>query len=451
MLDEHDYGIMTTIVHEILHVVLTKNTDFGQLSSFLLKVSSFSKRYKNTALFLVDEMRYVQEAIAVFYEFSYLKESLESSEEFKKALRDLERGNKKYYNYIKPLLFLFDINEDKNDIYKLVKLIGVCSLNVSIPPFTRDQLINTGKLKTLFTKHNISTKNKFLEYVNDVKEKLKTGESIEDIINGIASKQEEDVERGKDLPKIDIMKIIETDLTDEKRRHLSMLIKADEYLVAPDSSLFDLISASSMNTFKWTYTDYVTMINKVTEPGGTLYIKAMLLNNGELSYSIEFIVIQEEKRYLLDFVSKQQLNRLIEETYVLNAICCSPLLIDQETKELKGIAKNCTRNIYVMFNNSFAFTEKIFEHILDENVSYEITSLNFDSFDVYLLPYKPKVPILFIVFPVVKYAFKREMESKFNLKHTDFSVLLEQKKVNDHTFDMIELMVNTVMQFPTLK
>lgn len=133
---EHFLGPEYTVVHEVVHQILTANSLFGVCLYIIDNISWRTKEsripLKKICKELMVASRKTQEGVATFIEFAMLK-ALRGDVSFKIQIRKLKKNNKEYFNYIKHLIGFLE-NKDWKEILisKLIFRIGLLALSIDL-------------------------------------------------------------------------------------------------------------------------------------------------------------------------------------------------------------------------------------------------------------------------------------------------------------------------------
>ncbi|ELU5587706.1 hypothetical protein G6Y98_02835 [Clostridium perfringens] len=137
-IDNDEEEINSTILHETIHMLLTRQTAWGIACYLIRKVSIYDSNYSHILGELCTHSRKVQEATAVFSECIYIIKN-KGYDEYLRYLQYLKTSNKVYYKYIVNLIKFLKLLEPKNQIRVdvdelnfLIMTLSQISLNVDI-------------------------------------------------------------------------------------------------------------------------------------------------------------------------------------------------------------------------------------------------------------------------------------------------------------------------------
>lgn len=161
--DAHNRGIESTHLHEMIHLALTKTTEYGFFVTIINRVVRFDTSYKYLDKILTKHMLRLQEGISTFCEIVYhaqktsLKDALDD-------LKELKNLNKQYYNYVHPylsrLLFFADSsNKGKYyftplELFDIVYKLAFVSMNCSLVTIPIEVMGNKRRLKPYIEQKN---------------------------------------------------------------------------------------------------------------------------------------------------------------------------------------------------------------------------------------------------------------------------------------------------------
>ncbi len=165
-IDNSEEEINATILHETIHMLLTKQTIWGMACYLIRKVLVYDNSYEHILQNLCTHTRKVQESTAVFFECIYIIRT-KGYNKFLKYLEYLNTSNKEYYGYIVPLVKFLRLLEPNSEIkieaYELSTLILTLSkiaLNSNLTEIELEKL----KKKKLFKKF-ISNEENVKKYI----------------------------------------------------------------------------------------------------------------------------------------------------------------------------------------------------------------------------------------------------------------------------------------------
>ena len=133
-----------TAIHEYTHFILSNQSVFGNILYCLNKlvihpgnIDDINKRKAAMDFFLSSSIK-VQEGMAVFIEATYFM--LSDNNDYEMFINELRNGNKKYYDYVKPLCFILKYMKNENYNSKLMVAhalfqVALKSMNASIYDF----------------------------------------------------------------------------------------------------------------------------------------------------------------------------------------------------------------------------------------------------------------------------------------------------------------------------
>lgn len=161
--DAHNRGIESTHLHEMIHLALTKSTEYGFFATIINRVVRFDTSYEYLNKILAKHMLRLQEGVSTFCEIVYhaQKTSLKDALDDLKELRHL---NRQYYNYVHPhisrLLFFADSsNKEKYyftplELFDIVYKLAFVSMNCSLVTIPIEVMGNKRRLKPYIEQKN---------------------------------------------------------------------------------------------------------------------------------------------------------------------------------------------------------------------------------------------------------------------------------------------------------
>lgn len=156
---------INTSVHEYTHFQLSNQSVYGTVQYCLKKLTisvtcNNDKNKLNTAMnFFYENSIKVQESIAVFVEATYFM--LISVEEYETFIENLKENNDRYYQYVRPLLFILAYMKDTDYNSKLtiahaVFQIALKSMNSCIYDYCGIDFSKSKSIKKLVSDNNFS-------------------------------------------------------------------------------------------------------------------------------------------------------------------------------------------------------------------------------------------------------------------------------------------------------
>ncbi|KOR64108.1 hypothetical protein [Clostridium botulinum] len=137
-MDNGEEEINATILHETIHMLLTKQTVWGMFCYLIRKVVIYDNNYKHMLDEFCTHSRKVQEAAAVFVECIYIIRN-KGYKCYFDYLQYLKKNNKEYYKYIYPLIKFLKYLEPESsvhinidELYFLIITLAKISLNANI-------------------------------------------------------------------------------------------------------------------------------------------------------------------------------------------------------------------------------------------------------------------------------------------------------------------------------
>lgn len=156
---------INTAIHEYTHFVLANQSVYGTIQYCLNKIiippdcnADIIKR-KAAMNFFMDSTLKVQEGLAVFIEATYFM--LRSNTEYENFIGVLRNGNKLYYGYVKPLVYILEYMkeveyESKLTIAHAVFQIALKSMNSNIYDFEGKQFATNKSIKKMISGQDFS-------------------------------------------------------------------------------------------------------------------------------------------------------------------------------------------------------------------------------------------------------------------------------------------------------
>jgi hypothetical protein len=216
ILGQYDFGNFTllnalmgeeerinTAIHEYTHFGLSNQSVYGSILYCLNKLiipqdnnADINKRKAVMDFFLSNTLK-VQEGMAVFIEATYFM--LGDSADYDLFISELRTGNKKYYDYVKPLCFILEYmkNEEYDSVLTVahaVFQIAIKSMNASIFDFDGKLFATNKSIKKMISRQDFSKEylpnKKFLTMI----ESCKNEKTYEEFCQSLFSyaKEEED-------------------------------------------------------------------------------------------------------------------------------------------------------------------------------------------------------------------------------------------------------------------
>lgn len=153
-IDNGEEEVNSTIIHETIHMLLTKQTVWGIFCYLIRKVVIYDNNYKHMLDEFCTHSRKVQEAAAIFSECIYIIRN-KGYKEYFDYLQYLKNSNKVYYRYIYPLIKFLRYLEPESSVHInidelnfLIMTLAKISLNANITEI----YIEVFKQKKIFKK-----------------------------------------------------------------------------------------------------------------------------------------------------------------------------------------------------------------------------------------------------------------------------------------------------------
>lgn len=470
MLENDEFDMNTTIIHEYIHLILTQSTAWGTFCYRLVRINAFDDSYNHLILEFVDLSRKVHEGTAVFFECVYIIKT-SGYDTYNEYINSLRKYNPKYYSYIKPLLKFIDITQQTNisidEVKGLIYQLAIISLNSNILE------IEINKLKTrksfIKFKSNGSNANKYFpnnRFSNLIKSAytLITDENDDYSINDVILKVKNEVEiyspideKGINEFKLYMMNMYENSRNkDEIYNYLNEIkLKYMDIKDVVHQAIPGNLSGNSYTTVDYKeYTSFKKEINHIKDI-------AFVLGDGSNMFSqiSRYVHIRDEDKE--EILKTMDMNK---ETFIIsymnyinkeityNKVNCEELLshindidkflmvinyktFDFDKNTIKNFKYNIEQNIYVYCDRSYTHSKEIIEQI--SNVQ-SYTFIDFDKIKLLVIRINDNIEF---VLPILNTAYKDCWEY---MEVTYGSNLI--KSIDDESMDVYELIINTMLQ-----
>ncbi|MDQ0148672.1 hypothetical protein ACFO6R_01045 [Eubacterium multiforme] len=401
-IDNGEEKINSTILHETIHMVLTKQTVWGIFCYLIRKVVIYDNNYKHMLDEFCTHSRKVQEATAVFCECIYIirKKGYKGYFDY---LQYLKNNNKEYYRYIYPLIkFLRYLEPESSvhinieDLHSLIMTLAKISLNANITEID----IEVFKQKKFFKK--------FISDIENVEKYIpnkRFNRLLNKYYNIIDKSGELNLEALDNELKQDMGDscFINDDIVNKIKKYLKQIYK-NSHRIAEISTYFDTVKLveidiedlpnysfpNSFNTFSTDISNYDEVLNCCREELGILFcfgnmcnmnlfdsrilyipkesmeiIKSML---GEKSYVISYFDYMKKKILFLN-ADELQARQLIEASE--SPIIVNYMVYDIERDDIYGIdTKN--KEIYLYCDRTYPNSKDLINSIAREKCKVRI-------------------------------------------------------------------------------
>lgn len=467
LVDEEN--IYHTALHELIHKQLTENTSYGDLASYIKRLSKVVKEFEHSATVLEDRMIKVQESIAYLIEHIFIKKHSENHE-FKVILNRMKKENRQYFNLINKLDYILSIEVDDNnflDIINLIKFMGIAALSYYFPKVKIAQIVKPHKLTTYLKQNNINPNEKFKKINKFVKQQVEKKVSIEKIIGEIAvnfAPKENGFE--VDFREIiygheKIAIILENyPYIFENLTNVAFQNKKTGFIKIPKEEVSEVDFLQIGKVKDKVYPVEIVKIEEfkdlIKDNLGALYIHGAFTNdNNELTplyYALEFKCISKQKIYRPSLkISNQILRELINLLHVENAIISTPLAYNSNNEELIGLEGFSNRYIYVYFDIPYAYGRLLLKEMLKDRESKPAFYIEYPNFYILVIQVKEKYIFLVPFISLSTHTLQNDIDKKlFKIHFVDTENAFREGRLNDETIRMVDTIVNSIMELPML-
>ncbi|MHC5534679.1 hypothetical protein [Priestia megaterium] len=462
---KHENGVLSTTVHELMHLLLTKSTNYGQFVGYMNRVAHIYPKYKNSAQLLAKRMIEVQEGVATFHEYFMLRQSV-NEHDFKAEINRFKKSNRQYYNYLKPLLFILNLKIDwDKEQYKLpalVKIIGISSLSFSFPTVRLVQLESPNKLKVYLDKTNINPDEKYKRIIAEVKSEFEKGKHIQEVIDNLTERElHTDLGWNEDFRNVlheDIKRVTERYPTIFED-YSSFLVDIREVFSESAKGDFevnpiDFVQPGATREYKRRLVDYPSFLELVKNERGSLYIKGVGFNKEKdesPEFYLEFIAIMGEINYYVKDIKEQQLHEIIEYIDNGNGVACSPAAYDFYNAKLLLLEKPLKRNMYVYFDSPYFASRMFLAKFLKTDTIYPAFYIEYPNFNMLVIQYEYKNIFLVPIFTLSTHTLDKDVGRYFDLNFIDTDKAKEEGRLNDNMIDVVDSIVNSILQTAPIK
>ena len=185
-----DDEFLSTHYHEFTHFMLSHHSTTGILMYCLVKIgivknSNDFKKYEILKKFLYENMKNVQEGLAVFSEC--IMKLLKGKKVYEEFIRKLKNNNRTYYRYLEPLLFILKITEidNKEEIRKTAQVIfsiGIEAMNTEILKEDPKKFSTNKEIQKMISTPNFAKNNlpnsRFKSYLKEI-EKIDNSKKLQ--------------------------------------------------------------------------------------------------------------------------------------------------------------------------------------------------------------------------------------------------------------------------------
>lgn len=149
ILENDEKNLNSTIIHETIHLLLTKQTKWGLFSYCIKRIQLYDNSYKELMNNLCEYSIIVQEGAAVFAQCMFLLKT-SGYDETIEYIKYLKRYNRQYYRYLEPLICYIklldthnvNINLTEDNLITLIQSLAMLALNSDITDVDIDLLKN---------------------------------------------------------------------------------------------------------------------------------------------------------------------------------------------------------------------------------------------------------------------------------------------------------------------
>ncbi|WP_113886439.1 hypothetical protein [Clostridium butyricum] len=422
-IDNGEDEINETILHETIHLLLTKQTIWGMACYLIRKVVIYDNNYKHMLEEFCTHSRKVQEAAAVFNECIY-KVRNKGYGDYYNYLQYLKNNNKEYYRYVYPLIkflkylepqSLVQVNVDELNF--LIMVLAKISLNANITEIDIEVFKQKKKFKKFIS--NIENVEKYLP--NKRFNKL-----LKKYYNIINKSGELNLETLGDELNQDIGEsyVISNEMLDNIKEYLKQIYK-NSHRIAEISIYFDTVKLikidiedlpnyslpHSFSTFSSEISNYQEISNSCKEKLGILfyygnicdmkvfdnkllyipeeYMEVIKNTLGEKSLVVSYFDYIEKKIFFLnaDELEVRQLIGVSESPIVV-----SYMAYDIQRDDIKGIDTE-NKEIYVYCDRTYPNSKDLINSIAREKCKVRIIEYT----NMYLLVIKVSDKTKFIL------------------------------------------------------
>lgn len=448
-----DEDINSTLVHEHIHLRLTQSTKWGNLGYCLRKIDIIDESKNYFSKFIYNNTIKVQEATAVYFEIFYLLKS-KGELEAKNKINNLKQYNKKYYNYLKPLIPLIDeflksgmnIEEKANEVTTMIYHIAINSLNTNICDVSTDHFQDKKSIEKFISNVELSAKvlpfPRFKQLIKQCLEKIESSNGFDagEILNELIDFNEQIIFlndsdfRSKDNDKIKefILKLFKNSENINEIQNYLNTVKLKEL------DLEDAVFYAIPNSFKQYEPNIITSRDEMNKALMNAQQSGILFILGEFVDSFQMIrpyskftnkdmeIISKNYRgvymiTIMDYFRKKQLFAVASRDgllYILSKnnhpIVVSYKTFDYDKMEVSGLIP-LTNDIFIYCDRSYPNTIEIINSISNK-VVYSII-INYEGMSVLLLKIDTNLYFFLPILSVVEYKILRDIEEgKLNIK-----------------------------------
>lgn len=410
VLENDEDCLNSTIVHETIHLLLTKQTKWGLFSYCIRRIEIYDNSYKELMNNLCDCSINVQEGAAVFAQCMFLIKT-NGYEETMRYVKYLKRYNKQYYRYIEPLICYIELLEPHNNkinltednLISLVIALAKLALNSDITDINIECLKNKELFKEYLTNEQKRLKylpnERFIHFIKNCFEIIKANRSIDMkiLIEKLLNSDLDEKARIEDIFYINDKETEEYEkyLLKVKKYLKEMYIESinnEQIQIFLDSvrtmkiNITDLPQYSvptSFRIYNYVESEYNSILNSSKNKKGILFYLGNISDNNHFDTDMLFIPekirkVIKEKYYIKRnavlffdyekkcinpiFVSKSELDKLIHEANV--PIIVNYKYFDSNKKKIYGIDTGRTEIFFYCdrsYPNSFELINKTVE------------------------------------------------------------------------------------------
>lgn len=493
--NHNEDDINLTILHETIHLMITQQTRWGLFCYCVRRIQVYDNSYKHIMDYLCEQSRKVQEGAAVFAECIYL---IQNFGYFKcsEYIKELQKNNKEYYNYVRPLMFFLELLNSTDNYKTKVSandlnsfILGVAK--VAMNPQLLEIPVEVLKSKKLFRKV-ISNNEMACKFLPNKRFKilLKTScdiileqgnFNIDEIIEQISICHESERDNFKEV-------FYTNDTT--VKRYEEFLSNTKEYfkklygssgnrepieiflnsIKAKEIDIKDLPQYSipfSFSKFESVKTEHNEVLTLAKNKKGVLFylgnIGDMKDFDSDLAYIPEKVMtsvkeLLKEKSYIsiyYDYESKKAHNSNSSKRDIENLICTSELTIvvnykvfDKNKDDIKGLDTK-QKPIFVYCDRSYPKSINLINELLTEKAKCRIIQYN----SMYLLIIKISSKSQFIL-PVLPISYEQVLN---DIKHGVINIELADNPDGEtmideyiltsyYSIEQYDLIINSLFQ-----
>lgn len=424
---EHEIGVNNTVVHEFIHNQLCKTTYYGIFLDILNIISKIDKQYVYSVNLLEGKMIWVQEAIATFIQYSSYYRNNEKNK-LSDQINRLKRENKKYYKFLKPLVFLFyDDRIDIDDKIRLVMFLAYSIMNIDLTDIDSKILNGKRKLERYITnEHNrykYLPKIRFNLIVNSLNKYFKETDKLnyEEIEEIILKHSSIPVFQNKDKSLDRIINYMKK-LSSESKYSKEIEAVISKMKVVNDELALSGVAIQSLNLYdkeEISYNDYSNM--KVTIPivafiGIAVNRSGMvqtILNNNENDdnfidgFSAIFTSITHKKNFLIEDLS---INEFLKDKKCIKVIDMVAYFMKEGL--IQDLLNDNDQEIYVISSMPYDYISSYLKGFITNTYKYRILEFEDYNFSAIIVHINNRVKVIILIEYIASLKFFDDLATK---------------------------------------